>query len=211
MARIKNWTRFQHFKDRRPPWIKLYRDLLDDIEWHQLDGATAKALVMIWLIASESEGTLPELRELAFRLRTSESQAKTTISKLSHWLEHDDIKPISDQHQSDSKVKALTRSRETEEETEREKEAEVAASASHSSPAKVNGNSVCYIPLVDGSEFGVTSTLAHELAGLYPAVDVKQTLNEIRGWNLANPKRRKTAGGVVAHINSWMQKEQNRG
>ena len=29
--RIKNWNRFQHFKDRKPPWIKLYRDILDDL------------------------------------------------------------------------------------------------------------------------------------------------------------------------------------
>jgi hypothetical protein len=30
--RIKNWAQFQHFKDRKPPWVKLYRDLLDDME-----------------------------------------------------------------------------------------------------------------------------------------------------------------------------------
>jgi hypothetical protein len=28
--RVKDWTKFQHFKDRRPPWIKLYRDILDN-------------------------------------------------------------------------------------------------------------------------------------------------------------------------------------
>ena len=50
--KIKNWSQFQHFKDRRPPWIKLYRDILDDIEWHELDAKSAKVLVMLWLIAS---------------------------------------------------------------------------------------------------------------------------------------------------------------
>ena len=28
--RIKNWKKFQHFRDRKPPWIKLYRDLLGE-------------------------------------------------------------------------------------------------------------------------------------------------------------------------------------
>src|SRR5262249_13633306 len=28
--RIRNFERFQHYKDRRPPWIKLYRDLWGD-------------------------------------------------------------------------------------------------------------------------------------------------------------------------------------
>ncbi len=27
--RIKNWDKFQHFKNRRPPWIKLHREILD--------------------------------------------------------------------------------------------------------------------------------------------------------------------------------------
>ena len=35
MNRIRNFDKFQHFKDRRPPWIKLYRDLLEDLDWHE--------------------------------------------------------------------------------------------------------------------------------------------------------------------------------
>lgn len=70
---------------------------------------------------------------------------------------------------------------------------------------------VCNIPLNDGTEFGVRKELAQELEKLYPKVDVPQTLNEIRGWNLANPQKRKTKRGVVSHINAWMSKEQNRG
>ncbi len=72
--RIKNWLRFQHFKDRKPPWIKLYREILDDLEWHRLSGDAAKSLVMIWLISSESDGYIPDAKTLAFRLRTSERQ-----------------------------------------------------------------------------------------------------------------------------------------
>lgn len=100
-TRIKNWKQFQHFKDRRPPWIKLYRDILDDIEWHNLDPSSAKILVMLWLIASESDGQLPSTPELAFRLRISESTIKSIILKLSHWLEHDDIATISEGYQND--------------------------------------------------------------------------------------------------------------
>lgn len=110
--RVKNWHKFQHFKDRRPLWVKLYRDLLDDIEWHELDPVAAKALVMIWLIASESEGALPGNKELAFRLRLSEKQTKTVVSNLSHWLDQDDIKLISDEHQVDALETEKRRDRE---------------------------------------------------------------------------------------------------
>ena len=100
--RIKDWPKFQHFKDRRPPWIKLYRDLLDDDEWFNLDPPSAKALVLLWLIASEDEtkqGLLPSLRKTAFRLRITEKSLESIISKLSHWVIQDDIKPISTCHQ----------------------------------------------------------------------------------------------------------------
>lgn len=115
--RIKNWNKFQHFKDRKPIWIKLYRDLLDDLNWHELDGKSAKALVMIWLIASENFGKLPELKSLAFRLRMSEKDTKDIVTKLSAWLEHDDINTISDKYQDDMPEKRR-------EETDKEKEKE---------------------------------------------------------------------------------------
>lgn len=85
------------------------------------------------------------------------------------------------------------------------------ASSANALSAGVNGNGVAYIPLNDGTEFGVSKEFAEELQKLYPAVDVPQTLNEIRGWNMANPSRRKTKRGVMQHINAWMSKEQNRG
>ena len=115
--RIKNWDRFQHFKDRKPIWIKLYRDLLDDLNWHELDGKSAKALVMIWLIASEELGKLPEIKTLAFRLRMSEKETKEVVTKLSQWLDQDDINTISDGYQDDMPEKRR-------EETDKEKEKE---------------------------------------------------------------------------------------
>jgi hypothetical protein len=119
--RIRNWAKFQHFKDRRPPWVKLYRDILDDREWHRLNPSAAKVLVMLWLIASESDGYLPDPEELAFRLRISESEINEAISKLSAWLEQvddtcditGDDKVISERYQDDRL--------ETETETETEK------------------------------------------------------------------------------------------
>ncbi len=112
--KIKNWTKFQHFKDRKPPWVKLYRDVLDDMEWYELDPLASKVLVMCWLIASEDEGRLPNTKTLAFRLRMTEKQTLDCLNKLSHWLEQDDIDLISEQYQTDSL--------ETERETETKKE-----------------------------------------------------------------------------------------
>lgn len=127
--RVRNWKKFQHFKDRKPPWVKLYRDVLDDMEWHRLDGDSAKTLVMLWLLASEGDdGELPPVDEIAFRLRITEKQAKTTISRLSRWLEQDDITAISPRYQSDRPET------ETEIETEGEKETEARKRAAFHPP-----------------------------------------------------------------------------
>jgi hypothetical protein len=123
--RIKNWKKFQHFKDRCPPWIKMYRDILDDPDWHALDGGSAKVLIGLWLIASEDEthsGKLPELRKLAFRLRIQESELEQHLANLGHWIDSDidsggyqcDISVISERYHLDAP--------ETETETETERD-----------------------------------------------------------------------------------------
>jgi len=120
--KVKDWNKFQHFKDRKPPWIKLYRDILDDLEWHELDPVAAKALVAIWLIASENDGELPEMKKLAFRLRVTEKQAISIVSQLDHWLIQDDINVISDRYQDDSlEIETETYRKETETKKETEK------------------------------------------------------------------------------------------
>jgi hypothetical protein len=100
--------------------VKLYRDILDDLEWHELDPLAAKVLVMLWLIASENDGRIPDNKTLAFRLRLTELKTKEIIIKLSHWLEHDDINSISEQYQCDRPE------RETETETKKETKREIA-------------------------------------------------------------------------------------
>lgn len=100
--KIKNWERFQHFKDRRPLWVKLYRDLLDDIEWHSLEPAAAKLLVSLWLLASEDDGDLPEIEVIAFRLRITKTVVESTITKLSHWLIMDNNNLTSTCYQDDN-------------------------------------------------------------------------------------------------------------
>lgn len=105
--RIKNYSRFQHFKDRSPPWVKLYRDLLDDPDWHELDDRSSKILVMLWLIASEDEnkdGVLPDDRKLCFRLRIKKSELDQVVTNLSHWLEHFDDGLITSCYQDDDKL-----------------------------------------------------------------------------------------------------------
>lgn len=67
----KNWSDFQHYRDRRPPWIKLHRALLDDRAFNALPLASKALAPFLWLLASEGDGGEfdGDPVELAFRLR----------------------------------------------------------------------------------------------------------------------------------------------
>lgn len=56
---VKNFERFQHYKDRNPPWIKLYNELLDDYDFGALPDASKMHLIAIWLLASRSNNKIP--------------------------------------------------------------------------------------------------------------------------------------------------------
>jgi hypothetical protein len=116
---IKNWAKFQHFKDgsRKPPWIKLYRDLLDNLEWHELPAESAKVLIMLWVVASENHGKLPDIKKLSFRLRVTEDQLAKALNDLKEWVLLDDITTISEGYQE-------TRLEEKRKEIEEEREIE---------------------------------------------------------------------------------------
>jgi hypothetical protein len=111
--RIKNWHEFQHFKDRNPLWIKLYRKILDQRDIMTLSAEYFRLLVCLWLLASEDkdkQGRLPSLEDMAWRLKMEPSSLYDAISHLDNFV-------ISDGYQDD----ALEKRRE---ETEKEKRRE---------------------------------------------------------------------------------------
>src|SRR5579883_1434319 len=56
---VKNYDVFQHYKDRRPPWIKLYWKLLDDDKFVMLDLANRGLYCHFLLLASRHENVIP--------------------------------------------------------------------------------------------------------------------------------------------------------
>jgi hypothetical protein len=191
--RIKNWTKFQHFKDRRPPWVKLYRDILDDLEWHELDPLAAKVLVMFWLIASEDDGRIPDTKTLAFRLRLTEVKTKEIVSKLSHWLEQDDINVISSGYQLDS----TETERETERETEVEKEKETKAKAPEGVSPEVWDS---FVKQRKASRAVITTTVIKSI----------QKEADKAGWTLEQALAECAARGWRGFKASWVQEKLTR-
>ena len=80
----KNWSSFQHYKDRSPPWIKLHKGLIDDRKYQALPVASRALAPMLWLLASESkDGAFDaDVEELSFRLRASAKEVAQGLSPL---------------------------------------------------------------------------------------------------------------------------------
>ena len=84
MIRIVNWDRFQHYNKRRPPWIKLYRELRTNRQWRQCSHGASKLLVDCWTLASESErGVINmDIDDLAFEVRESVADVQRWLQEL---------------------------------------------------------------------------------------------------------------------------------
>lgn len=84
LCRPRNWDEFQHYKNRRPPWIKLHRALLDDRDYQRLPLASRALAPMLWLLASESEEGVfdASIEELTFRLRQPEKDIEAGLKAL---------------------------------------------------------------------------------------------------------------------------------
>lgn len=167
----KNWEKFQHYKDRCPPWIKFHRDLLNDRAFMLLPTASKALAPLLWLLASESKSPQGDFdastEELEFRLRMTpkeiESGLKALISK-GFFVPADNV--LADRKQP------ATPEGETETEEEGEKEGEVGAQAR---PAKK-----C------PASFEVTDDLKAWAVGNAPLVDMATATAAFRDHTFKN-------------------------
>lgn len=120
MARIfvKNWSEFQHYRDRNPSWIKLHKRLLDDFVFHRLPLASRALAPMIWLLASESSdgSLLYDLEQIAFRLRSSAAEIEEAVKPLINhgflYMEQDASNSLAEPERGASLEKRRERDRE---------------------------------------------------------------------------------------------------
>jgi hypothetical protein len=74
--KIRNWEKWQSYRSDRgqPPWIKIHRCLMRNVEWVSLNDAERGQLVSMWLLAADNNGTIsgsPEiLQKICFMSST---------------------------------------------------------------------------------------------------------------------------------------------
>lgn len=60
MLTIKNWSEFQHYKKRCPPWIKLHWAMLSSEDWSVLSDTDRLILIVCLMIGSQFDGRIPD-------------------------------------------------------------------------------------------------------------------------------------------------------
>lgn len=80
----KNWTSFQHYKDRDPSWVKLHKSLLTNYEFICLPVASKALAPMLWLLASEYKDGIIDasLDKIAFRLSMTRGDLANALTPL---------------------------------------------------------------------------------------------------------------------------------
>lgn len=68
----------------------------------------------------------------------------------------------------------------------------------------------CTIITNTGWEYPITTDLVELWKTTFPAVNIEQQLISMKSWSVTHPKNRKTKGGMLAFVNNWLSKEQNR-
>lgn len=68
--KIKNWDKWQTYRSDRgqPPWIKIHRRLMRNVEWVSLSDAERGQLVAIWLLGADHNGVIPASPEIIKKL-----------------------------------------------------------------------------------------------------------------------------------------------
>lgn len=57
--RIRDFKKYQHYKDRNPPWVKLHGELLDDYEFQQLPVSARYLYLHLTWLASKTDNKIP--------------------------------------------------------------------------------------------------------------------------------------------------------
>ena len=171
---------------------------------------------MLWMVASEDHGRLPDLKKVAFRLRMDESKLNKVISKLSGWVLPNDIKTISSRYQDDiaeEKRKEVEVEREIKVEVEKEVEVEQSCSEleASSKPYGDFGEPPIIFPTKGNpSEWVLPMGLFYEIEITFKDAPVLDWIKQARLWTIANPTKQKTARGMPSFLIGWVTRQNDR-
>lgn len=193
---VRNFEQYQHYKDRKPPWIKLYNDVLDDYAFEVLPDASKAHLMLIWLLASRTDNRIPNDPEwIARKIGATGSVDIAGLTSAGFLAESDGLPGPGGTRLAECEQDACP---ETEEESETKKESE---SDSGSSEPVANGEAIG-----EGEPNGRNRSIKH-----HPVAQAFENYNLVAGdlglpraEKLTPERRRKLRARLKDHgIDGW--------
>lgn len=77
---VRNWRRFQHYKHRNPPWVKLHQEIFTSADWVTLADASKLLAVVCMVVAGKHEGRVPN--DPAYIKRVAYLDSKPNLTPL---------------------------------------------------------------------------------------------------------------------------------
>ncbi len=216
----KNWSNFQHYKNRNPPWIKLHRGCLMDPAFLRLDVFGRSLCPMLWILASTyTDGHIPySIEDIAVVLRVSDAEClkgvKSLLDKgLFKIVEVDASNMQADASNMQADVcKTVPREREEKrrEETEERESRGEADTCSELVPISEPTTPELYQPEMifpcvgKPKTWSLTQKLFNQILEAYPDAPILDWIKKAKLWAETTPAKRKTAKGMPAFLSRWM-------
>lgn len=197
---IVNCDDFGRF-DGRPAIIKGSLFPLKDVAIADIKKALSKLVALDMIMAYEAQGK-PVLQLLAWE------KCQTRRAQRSKYPAYDDT---CEQMYADASKCSGSKNRSGMESDDDDPGQTAPEPPKPKAPAESEEPAVITLLLNTGQEYPITQSNITEWMNLYPAVDVMQSLRNMKGWCISNPANRKTRKGIQRFINNWLASEQNKG
>jgi len=134
--KVKNYQKYQHYKERNPVWIKLYNAILTDYEFTLLSDKAKYQLIAINLLASRYQNKVPyDAKWIAQQISASDKIDLDELEKLGFIIPYEDAsKMLADCYQNAS----IEKSREEKKREEKIKEPKISLQEWESKNGELN-------------------------------------------------------------------------
>lgn len=193
--RVRNWEKFQHYKDRNPPWVKLYTAWPDDYEWSSWSDASKLLAVCIVMLAGRVGNRIPNdpawiqqrcgLKKVPDLTELIGSNFIEEIQELPD-KEQDASNPLASCQQVASDPLAIARSRETDRQRQRD----------GASAPSVNGSSKTPRAVPIPADLTLTDPMRSQALAKFPDCDADEMFTNFRAHHEAHGKALKNWGAA---------------
>lgn len=204
-VRIRNWEKFQHYKERSAPWIKLYRDMMDSELWVMGSDASKLLATCTMLLAVRTDNKIP--LEPAYIRRACHLEFDPDFSELLKYQFVEIIDENGMRLQDASSVLATCTPEERERRGEKKEEA-IASSAPRRKRREAAEQKKILFDFDLGQWDGIEEIDASAWEEAYPAIHVETELCRAAEWVKANPANRKS--NWRRFLTNWFSRAQDR-